>query len=51
MQIGQLGNRAGGAEVLRERVLLELFAHIVKEPLFNQLRTKEQLGYMVFSVS
>jgi insulysin len=50
LQIGQLGNRAAGAAVLRERMLLELFSHIAKEPLFNQLRTKEQLGYMVFSV-
>lgn len=29
--------------------VLELFAAIVHEPIFNQLRTKEQLGYVVFS--
>lgn len=28
---------------------LEVFAHIASEPCFNQLRTKEQLGYVVFS--
>lgn len=28
---------------------LHLLAQIAKEPAFNQLRTKEQLGYMVFS--
>ncbi|CAI5718994.1 unnamed protein product [Hyaloperonospora brassicae] len=31
------------------RARLELFAHIFKEPCFNQLRTQEQLGYLVFS--
>ena len=40
----QIGPRdvAGGA-------LLGLLAHLVREPCFDQLRTKEQLGYMVFS--
>ncbi|KAA8900675.1 hypothetical protein TRICI_006176 [Trichomonascus ciferrii] len=28
---------------------LEVFAHIASEPCFNQLRTQEQLGYVVFS--
>ncbi|KAL7686292.1 putative metalloenzyme, LuxS/M16 peptidase, peptidase M16, middle/third domain-containing protein [Plasmopara halstedii] len=37
----------GSTMALRAR--LELFAHILKEPCFNQLRTKEQLGYLVFS--
>ncbi|KAG2516513.1 hypothetical protein BBO99_00005782 [Phytophthora kernoviae] len=37
----------GSTMVLRAR--LELFAHIFKEPCFNQLRTQEQLGYLVFS--
>ncbi|RLV89243.1 A-factor-processing enzyme [Spathaspora sp. JA1] len=31
------------------RVLTDLLATIIKEPCFNQLRTKEQLGYVVFS--
>ncbi|KAI4457948.1 nardilysin [Holotrichia oblita] len=30
-------------------MMLELFAQIVNEPCFNVLRTKEQLGYIVFS--
>ncbi|CAI5708951.1 unnamed protein product [Peronospora destructor] len=34
----------GSTIVLRAR--LELFAHIFKEPCFNQLRTQEQLGYL-----
>ncbi|KAG7381814.1 hypothetical protein PHYPSEUDO_005641 [Phytophthora pseudosyringae] len=38
---------AGSTMALRAR--LELFAHIFKEPCFNQLRTQEQLGYLVFS--
>ena len=33
----------------RLRAVLHLFSQIAKEPAFNQLRTKEQLGYMVFS--
>lgn len=37
----------GSTMALRAR--LELFAHIFKEPCFNQLRTQEQLGYLVFS--
>jgi insulysin len=32
----------------RKRATLELFAQIASEPVFNQLRTKEQLGYVVF---
>ncbi|KAG8937301.1 Insulinase (Peptidase M16) [Tulasnella sp. 418] len=31
----------------RTRAILSLFAHICHEPAFNQLRTKEQLGYIV----
>ncbi|ANB12559.1 Ste23p [Sugiyamaella lignohabitans] len=31
-----------------KRVTLELLAEIAHEPAFNQLRTKEQLGYVVF---
>jgi insulysin len=33
----------------RLRVLTDLVGTVVKEPCFNQLRTKEQLGYVVFS--
>lgn len=33
----------------RLRVLTDLLATMVSEPCFNQLRTKEQLGYVVFS--
>lgn len=40
LQIGSLGN-------LRLRVLTRLFAQIFKEPFFDQLRTKKQLGYIV----
>lgn len=36
-------------ESLELRARLELFAHVFKEPCFNQLRTQEQLGYLVFS--
>ena len=32
-----------------QRARLELFAQIVREPAFDQLRTKEQLGYLVWS--
>ncbi|KAG7660809.1 STE23 [[Candida] subhashii] len=33
----------------RLRVFTDLLATIIREPCFNQLRTKEQLGYVVFS--
>lgn len=42
VQVGNLSDR-------RLRVTLELFSSIMSEPAFNQLRTKEQLGYIVFS--
>ncbi|XP_004294732.1 PREDICTED: nardilysin isoform X1 [Fragaria vesca subsp. vesca] len=35
------------SESPRMRALIDLFDEIVEEPLFNQLRTKEQLGYTV----
>ncbi|PRQ34798.1 putative insulysin [Rosa chinensis] len=35
------------SESVRLKVLIDLFQEIVQEPLFNQLRTKEQLGYVV----
>ncbi|GLT80672.1 hypothetical protein SLA2020_520990 [Shorea laevis] len=36
-----------GAEAVKLKALIDLFDEIVEEPLFNQLRTKEQLGYAV----
>ena len=36
-----------GQESLRIRSLMDLFEQMIQEPCFNQLRTKEQLGYRV----
>jgi len=36
-------------QTLEKNALLELFCHLVDEPCFDQLRTKEQLGYIVSS--
>jgi secreted Zn-dependent insulinase-like peptidase len=36
-------------QTLENNALIDLFAHLVNERCFNQLRTKEQLGYVVFS--
>ncbi|KAL3625772.1 hypothetical protein CASFOL_030301 [Castilleja foliolosa] len=36
-----------GANLAKLKALTDLFDEIVEEPLFNQLRTKEQLGYVV----
>ncbi|KAM6578444.1 hypothetical protein CsatB_030281 [Cannabis sativa] len=36
-----------GMDSVRLKTLVDLFDEIVEEPLFNQLRTKEQLGYVV----
>lgn len=38
-----------GKDNARLRVLTDLLSTIIHEPCFNQLRTKEQLGYVVFS--
>ncbi|XP_018580177.1 insulin-degrading enzyme [Anoplophora glabripennis] len=38
-----------GLQSKENNVKLELFAQIIQEPCFNILRTKEQLGYIVFS--
>ena len=38
-----------GRQGTRENALIELFSQIINEPCFNILRTKEQLGYIVFS--
>ncbi|KAG2324039.1 hypothetical protein Bca52824_006767 [Brassica carinata] len=35
------------AQSTRMKAMLDLFNEIIGEPLFNQLRTKEQLGYVV----
>ncbi|OQR96462.1 insulin-degrading-like enzyme, metalloprotease family M16A [Achlya hypogyna] len=40
-----------GAESTARRAVVDVFAQLVKEPCFNQLRTQEQLGYIVFSSS
>ena len=34
---------------IRSEALTELLAHLLSEPAFDQLRTKEQLGYIVFT--
>ncbi|XP_030537462.1 nardilysin-like [Rhodamnia argentea] len=36
-----------GEESIKLKALMDLFDEIVEEPLFNQLRTQEQLGYVV----
>jgi len=38
-----------GMQETKTNVTVELLEHIANEPFFNQLRTKEQLGYIVFS--
>jgi len=38
-----------GLQTTRHNMLLELFSQIINESCYNQLRTKEQLGYIVFS--
>ncbi|KAJ4866861.1 Insulinase (Peptidase family M16) family protein [Raphanus sativus] len=35
------------AKSTRMKAVVDLFSEIIEEPLFNQLRTKEQLGYVV----
>ncbi|KAF5280052.1 hypothetical protein FQA39_LY18167 [Lamprigera yunnana] len=38
-----------GLQNTKDNILLELFAQIIQEPCFDILRTKEQLGYIVYS--
>jgi len=38
-----------GLQDTKQNMLLELFSQIINESCYNQLRTKEQLGYIVFS--
>jgi len=40
-----------GVYSLRQHALLKLCADLAKQPIFNQLRTVEQLGYLVWSFS
>jgi insulysin len=41
--------QVGDPSDIRQRATLALLAQIAQEPCFDQLRTKEQLGYLVFS--
>ncbi|KAA0033496.1 nardilysin-like [Cucumis melo var. makuwa] len=43
----QIEPEVGMEESIRQKALIDLFDEIIDEPLFNQLRTKEQLGYVV----
>jgi secreted Zn-dependent insulinase-like peptidase len=38
-----------GENTVALHAVAELFAHLVREPLYNRLRTSEQLGYLVWS--
>jgi len=38
-----------GPQSTRDNAVLDLLAQIVQEPCFDELRTKQQLGYIVFS--
>ena len=38
-----------GLQATLNNAILELFCQIINEPAFDTLRTKEQLGYIVFS--
>eukprot|EP01104_Vermistella_antarctica_P017836 TRINITY_DN6412_c0_g1_i1.p1 TRINITY_DN6412_c0_g1~~TRINITY_DN6412_c0_g1_i1.p1 ORF type:complete len:1087 (+),score=280.46 TRINITY_DN6412_c0_g1_i1:370-3261(+) len=38
-----------GVENMKHNVLLEVVSQLTREPCFNQLRTQEQLGYLVWS--
>jgi len=44
-----VGSLQIGPESPKSTVTLQLLASILSEPLFDQLRTKEQLGYLVHS--
>ncbi|KAF9579675.1 Insulinase (Peptidase M16), partial [Lunasporangiospora selenospora] len=51
LQIGasRVPTRLNITEVILDRALVQIMAQIIQEPCFNQLRTKEQLGYIVTS--
>lgn len=36
-----------GKDTIQERVIIDMLVHLMHEPLYNQLRTKEQYGYRV----
>ena len=36
-----------GKDNILDRVLIDMLVHLMNEPLYNQLRTKEQFGYRV----
>lgn len=40
---------SSGVDALKigDEAMLELLSHLISEPAFDQLRTKEQLGYIV----
>lgn len=46
---GYRGVKDDEFEELKQTAALRVLAQILKEPFFNQLRTKEQLGYVVKS--
>ena len=37
-----------GVESTQDNILIDLFIQLIEEPCFNILRTKEQLGYIVW---
>ena len=47
--LSYIGDRVGAAQSLRKTATLKLLAAMVKEPIFNTLRTKMTLGYIVSS--
>lgn len=46
---GFKGLKLSSKESLRQSAAIRTICHMLREPLFNQLRTKEQLGYIVSS--
>ena len=43
----QFGKDDNSPDAVRQRVLVDLLEQIIEEPLYNQIRTKEQFGYVV----
>ena len=39
----------GGPGSVRDHAILEVFTMMMEEPVFDTLRTREQLGYSVFN--
>jgi len=46
---GFCGKKLSGIESLNSSASIRLLCHMLREPLFNSLRTKQQLGYVVSS--